>query len=123
MDGIGDMTTEVQITKNRGHLLYLRKVMSIMALRLGMTRKAIAETHHAVASICFKSDGMLCIRLSASEVYLVVEVAGMALPEQISLKRISRLVDDVEFAGHVIRLTKLVKKTETAAYSPALGTE
>ena len=115
------MTTEVQITKNRSHLLYLRKVMSVMASQIGMARRSMAETHHAVARICAVSEGCLSVRLSASEIYLVVEIAG-ALPEQSSLKRINRLVDDVEFSDQVIRLTKCVKKSETIAYSPALGT-
>lgn len=121
MEGIGRMTTEVQITKSRSHLLYLRRVMSILASGMGMSRRAIAETHHAVARISSGSEGCLNVRLSASEIYLVVEIAG-AVPEQSSLKRMHRLVDDAEFSDQMIRLTKCVKKSETVAYSPALGT-
>ncbi|HET6452865.1 MAG TPA: hypothetical protein VFI02_00550 [Armatimonadota bacterium] len=115
------MTTEVQITKNRSHLLYFRKVMSVLASRMGMSRRAIAETHHAVVRICTQSEGCLNVHLSTSEMYLIVEISG-SVPEVSSLKRMSRLVDKVEVADRTITLTKCIRKTETVAYSPALGT-
>lgn len=121
----GRMTTEVQITKNRSHLLYLRKVISVISSEIGMTRKAIAQTHYAVARICSGSDGRLNIRLSASGICLVVEVSGAVLPEESRLKtRIGKLVDEVEFGEGTVRLTKSARRIEVKqpAYSPALGT-
>lgn len=86
-----------------------------------MSRRAVAETHHAVVRICTRSEGCLNVHLSTSEMYLIVEISG-SVPEVSSLKRISRLVDKVEVADHTITLTKCIRKTEAVAYSQALGT-
>lgn len=125
MDGIGNMTTEVQITKNRSHLLYLRKVISVIGSEMGMSRKGIAETHYAVARICSVNDGKLNVGLAASGICLIVEVCGAVVPEESRLRnRICRLMDVVEFGEGMIRLTKSARKIEVKppAYSAALET-
>ena len=125
MDGIGNMTTEVQITKKRSHLLYLRKVISVIAVQIGMTRRSVAQTHYALVRICSGNDGSLNVRLTASGICLVVEVSGVVLPEESRLRhRICRLMDEVEFGEGTVRLTKSARKIEIKqpVYSPALGT-
>jgi anti-sigma regulatory factor (Ser/Thr protein kinase) len=132
------MTTEVHIKKSRSYLPHLRKIISCVAARLGMSRKDIQDAEEAVSTVCLNSidrasqghDGNLSIKLDTSGAYMTVEItdpcidfdpicAGACFGNNGgSLESISRLADSVEFIrgeeGTTIRIVKRAKK-ETAA--------
>ncbi|MHB0997826.1 MAG: hypothetical protein ACYC27_01155 [Armatimonadota bacterium] len=122
------MTTEVQIKKNRLYLPYLRKVVSCLAEKLGMSGHDIEVTENAVSDICATSIDLasdmqygLHIKLNTIGRCMTVDITDPSVKyDQLYIDEwfcklnesgsYMELADDVEFFGSdegaTIRITK-----------------
>lgn len=142
------MITEVQIRKSRSYLPHLRRVVSGIAVRLGMSRRAVEETEDAVSEACSGSidaadaqGGSLSIKLSVHEACMTVDITdsaseysegwlgegeGARISECISdLADAVRLIEDD--SGATVRIVKHVRglkpaSMDTMPYLAAAGT-
>lgn len=131
------MTTEVQIRKSRNYLPHLRRVVSCLAVGLGMSRSEAQDAEEAVNEICTSSieaangsaDGSLSIKLHTCEDRMTVEISdpvcaftpsdgGQWLAGATSagtFQKVRRLADEVEFMpadqGTTIRFTKYARES------------
>lgn len=133
------MTTEIQIKRSRSYLPHLRRIVSCVAARLGMSRKDIQETEDAVSEACLTSiemapgcqDPSLSIRLTTCGTYLTVEISDpyvdsdskyqerlACLKSDIDDERAGRSLDGIELVrgeiGATIRITRHARVYDSA---------
>ena len=133
------MTTEVQVSRNRMHVSYLRTVVSRIARAAGMTRKDGQGIEEAVAQVCLRSfaaggddsQSPITVRLVAGDSRVTAEMFH-ASPEAASswacefsaersrtLDEIRGLADRVELLREGDSCTVRIEKYSSDVGSPA----
>lgn len=134
------MTTEVQIKRSSLYLSHLKKIISCVASKLGMSAKKIEDTESAVSETCLNSinnisdycGGKLWIKLSTDDASMTVDITdpymdfeavcspGNATYDSYArgLDHVKLLVDNMEFIreseGVTIRLTQYARHDENS---------
>ena len=134
------MTTEVRIKKSRIYLPHLRKIVSSLAVGLGMSRDEVRDAEEAVHEVCVSSiraaegdgQGSLCIKLHTCDNCMTVDICDPACcftppanrqwlvgaASAGTFQKLRLLADEIQFMpaddGATVRLTKYVREAEDA---------